>query len=327
MSTKQKVLRLLEENRGIALSGQEMAEDLSVSRTSVWKAIQTLRKEGYEIEASPNSGYLLPAETDILSEEAIKLHLQGKIPDVAVRVFKSIDSTNAEAKRLLQEGGVQTTLLVAEEQTAGRGRLGRPFYSPRSNGLYMSLILPHVPMGTDPGLITTAAAVAVCRAIEQTTGKSPQIKWVNDLFLNGRKICGILSEGIIDFETQTIQSIIVGMGINIRVAEEAMPPELQGIVGGIYDKGEDDEAVRNELAAQILQEFFSLFPGDDSRGYLEEYRRRCFVLGKEVTFTRNGERNRGKARTIDEQGGLVIRLESGEDITLTYGEISVRIAE
>lgn len=328
MSTKQKVLQLLEENRGEALSGQEMAETLAVSRTSVWKAIEALRQEGYRIEAGPNKGYLLPEETDILSAEAIRLHLDKENSELALRVYKSIDSTNAEAKRILQEGIEQPMLLVAEEQTAGRGRLGRPFYSPHSSGLYMSLILPRVEPDSDPGLITTAAAVAVCRAIEKTTGKSPKIKWVNDLFLDQRKICGILSEGVIDFETQTIQSIIVGIGLNIRIEEESMPSELQNIVGGIYSREEEEEpAVRNQLAAQSMNEFLALYPGDGTRGYLEEYRQRCFVLGRKVSFTRNGETMRGEALSIDEQGGLIIRLENGEDLTLTYGEISVRVTE
>lgn len=328
MSTKQKVLQVLEENRGRDLSGQDMADQLQISRTSVWKAIQTLRQEGYPIDAAPNKGYLLRGEADILSAEAIRLHLNNERAKMEVQVFKSIDSTNAEAKRRLQAGNAEDMLLLSEEQTAGRGRLNRAFFSPQSSGLYMSLILPTVLPSSDPGLLTTAAAVAVCRAIEKVTGLSPQIKWVNDLFLDGRKICGILTEGVMDFETQTIQSIVIGIGINVYVEEEKVPLELRDIVGGLYRNEQTTvHSLRNELAAEIVNQFYHLYPGEGTPTYLDEYRERCFVLGKTVSFTRNGSICVGTALTVDDRGGLVIRLGNGEVTTISYGEISIKLAE
>ena len=324
MSTKEKVLQYLEQHKGESISGQDLADQLEVSRTSVWKAINGLKKEGYQIEATTNKGYQLSVETDLLSEAAIVPMLSEALKDHRIIAHKTIDSTNLEAKRIVNEEATFEGVILSEEQTKGRGRLGRVFYSPSESGLYMSLVLKPVADLDNATLITTAAAVAVCQAIETLTGKNPQIKWVNDIFLDGRKVCGILTEGIMDMESRTIGTIILGIGLNFRAPETDFPDEIQSIAGTLFDS-KNALVTRNQMAAEILNRFYVLYPDLASRSYLDEYRKRCFVLGEQVTFPQGSETIEAKAIAIDDDGGLVVALPSGETKTLTYGEISIKI--
>ena len=324
MSTKEKVLQFLEQHKGESISGQDLADQLEVSRTSVWKAINGLKKEGYQIEATTNKGYQLSVETDLLSEAAIVPMLSEALKDHRIIAHKTIDSTNLEAKRIVNEEATFEGVILSEEQTKGRGRLGRVFYSPSESGLYMSLVLKPVADLDNATLITTAAAVAVCQAIETLTGKNPQIKWVNDIFLDGRKVCGILTEGIMDMESRTIGTIILGIGLNFRAPETDFPDEIQSIAGTLFDS-KNALVTRNQMAAEILNRFYVLYPDLASRSYLDEYRKRCFVLGEQVTFPQGSETIEAKAIAIDDDGGLVVALPSGETKTLTYGEISIKI--
>ncbi|HRM19631.1 MAG: biotin--[acetyl-CoA-carboxylase] ligase, partial [Trichococcus flocculiformis] len=251
MSTKEKVLQYLEQHKGESISGQDLADKLEVSRTSVWKAINGLKKEGYQIEATTNKGYQLSIDTDLLSEAAIVPLLSEALKGHRVIAHKTIDSTNLEAKRIVNEDPTFEGVILSEEQTKGRGRLGRVFYSPSESGLYMSLVLRPVADLDNATLITTAAAVAVCQAIETLTGKKPQIKWVNDIFLDGRKVCGILTEGIMDMESRTIGTIILGIGLNFREPETDFPDEIQSIAGTLFDK-KNAAVTRNQMVAEIL---------------------------------------------------------------------------
>lgn len=328
MSTKKRVLEILENSRGESLSGQEIAEGLDLSRTAIWKAINTLREEGHQIESLPKTGYTLLEKSDVLNTESIQRLLDKSNPEMMIHTYSTIGSTNNEAKKILNQNIKQDTLILSEEQTEGKGRLGRVFVSPASTGLYMSLILHEVPSEKNPTLITTVAAVAVCRAIEKLTSKKPQIKWVNDLFVDGKKICGILTEGIINMETQTIGSIILGIGINMTVSKKSIPNNLQKIIGGLFDSQIDDQKVtRNQVAAEIMNEFYPLYHEMESKEYLDQYRERCFVLGQNIFFKRNNEELEGKAISIDDEGGLVVEIEDGESFTLSYGEISIKIKD
>lgn len=324
MSTKEKVLQFLEQRKGESISGQDLADQLEVSRTSVWKAINGLKKEGYQIEATTNKGYQLSIETDLLSEAAIVPLLSEALKDHRIIAHKTIDSTNLEAKRIVNEEATFEGVILSEEQTKGRGRLGRVFHSPSESGLYMSLVLKPVADLDNATLITTAAAVAVSQAIETLTGKEPQIKWVNDIFLDGRKVCGILTEGIMDMESRTIGTIILGIGLNFRAPETDFPDEIQSIAGTLFDS-KNAAVTRNQMAAEILNRFYVLYPDLASRSYLDEYRKRCFVLGEQVTFPQGSETIEAKAIAIDDDGGLVVALSDGETKTLTYGEISIKI--
>ena len=323
MSTKDKVLALLEHNKEKIYSGQLIATQLGVSRTSVWKAIQSLRAEGYLIESGTNNGYRLSSQSDVLNQEQIQSKLDH---DVTVIAYASIDSTNSEAKRLLETQLSGNFLVVSDEQTAGRGRHGRFFHSPEKTGLYMSLALQHISSEVDAALLTTAAAVAVCQSIEEMTSLSPKIKWVNDIFLNGRKICGILTEGIMNFETQSVESIILGIGINISVDREQLPDDLKNKVGGITNHS-SGTINRNDLTVSIINNFLAIYQNINSRTFLEDYRERCFVLGKTITFKQKQEQIRAIAEGIDDDGGLIVRLQDGSYKTLSYGEISIQMPE
>ncbi|CZQ85869.1 transcriptional repressor c-terminal [Trichococcus flocculiformis] len=324
MSTKEKVLQYLEQHKGESISGQDLADKLEVSRTSVWKAVNGLKKEGYQIEATTNKGYQLSIDTDLLSEAAIVPLLSEALKGHRVIAHKTIDSTNLEAKRIVNEDPTFEGVILSEEQTKGRGRLGRVFYSPSESGLYMSLVLRPVADLDNATLITTAAAVAVCQAIETLTGKKPQIKWVNDIFLDGRKVCGILTEGIMDMESRTIGTIILGIGLNFREPETDFPDEIQSIAGTLFDK-KNAAVTRNQMVAEILNRFYLLYPDLVKRSYLDEYRKRCFVLGEQVTFPQGNETIEAKAIAIDNDGGLVVALPNGKTKILTFGEISIKI--
>ena len=200
MTVKSRLLELLEQHKGETLSGEDIGRELSCTRAAVWKAVNSLRQEGYPIEAGPNKGYMLARESNLISAEGIRLFL--KDPQVEIKIFDAISSTNLEARQLAVSGMAgHGSFVVAMEQTAGRGRRGREFYSPKGSGIYLSVILE--PKGTLEGslLITTAAATAVYKAVKEVCGVKLGIKWVNDLYKDNRKICGILTEAVTDFES------------------------------------------------------------------------------------------------------------------------------
>ena len=240
-----------------------------------------------------------------LSEIQIRRSLPPELRDLSIHLFAEIDSTNNEAKRQMEAGCTLPALFLAEGQTAGRGRQGKSFFSPADSGLYMSLALEKPENAADAVSLTTRAAVAVCRAIRALTGLAPGIKWVNDLYLNDKKICGILAEA-------REQGVVIGIGVNIGKA--AFPEELEGIAASL----QLPELDRNVLAARITEELFR--PGD----YMEDYRAWSIVLGKPVTYWENGAEKSGIAREIDDLGGLLVETESGMEV-LRSGEISLRI--
>lgn len=202
MTLKQQILQVLENNRGLAMSGQQLADTLNVTRASVWKSIKALQDEGYKIVATTNRGYVLEETNDILSEQSLRACLGEEYRDVDIFTFKTSPSTNAEAMTRLMNGGLtHGTLIVADEQTKGRGRMGKSFFSPKS-GIYMSVCLcKSIERMQDVMVITPAAAVAVRSAIAKLTGIDAKIKWVNDIYIDKKKVCGILTQADIDFES------------------------------------------------------------------------------------------------------------------------------
>lgn len=258
------VLRALEENRDTAVSGQALADRFGVSRNAVWKVINQLREEGHEILSDGNKGYRLDDASDVLSEAGIRLFLPER-EDLKIAVYPTIDSTNNEAKRRLGAGDGGNLLIVADAQTAGRGRMGHTFYSPDGSGIYMTLSIDLANPLYQPERITLAAAVAVVRALHPYLNEELRLKWVNDIFYREKKVCGILSEGVTDLETGLIQHAIVGIGINVRPAE--FPEELRDIAGtlGILSPS------RNEIVGRIVTELLDLYQDLSSDLYLQEY--------------------------------------------------------
>ncbi len=321
MEIAEQVLELLEESPG-PLSGEEMAGRLGVSRNSVWKAVQKLRGEGYEIDAGTNRGYVLVSEGNVLSPENIRRRLTGPARCAAIDVRESVTSTNTVLKELAEAGGAQGMTLIAEQQTGGKGRLGRSFYSPRGTGLYMSVLLRPEFSAEESLSITTAAAVAVAEAIEEVTGKRSLIKWVNDVYVDGYKVCGILTEASVDFESGGLHYAVLGVGINVRVPEGGFSEDLRQVAGALY-QSEPPSGTRAALAAAVLNRFFSYYQAMPGRAYLPAYRERSLLTGRKVSFQRGNGRQTGRVLGVDDEARLLVKLENGEELAFSAGEVNI----
>lgn len=249
-----------------------------------------------------------------MSKSEIRSYLKNKVD---VFYFDTIDSTNNEAKRKSSSLADTPLLFVSNHQSMGRGRLGRTFYSPNDTGLYMSLMLKADKNTQDIVCMTTATAVCVTNAISKLCDVDPKIKWVNDIYISNKKVCGILCEAVTDPDSHKISGIIIGIGINIKTTD--FPAELENIavsLGQAVDK--------NRLCALITDNIIDMYKDIQSRSFIEEYKRRSLVLGKKITYTENGEAKQAKALDIDNNGGLIIETEDGTK-TLSTGEITVRL--
>lgn len=329
MTTKEAVLLYLQEHTGEPISGEKMALALNKSRTSIWKAIQSLKKEGYAIDSSTNKGYTLSENNDVLSEQQINQELiqQHHPIDWIIQTMESTTSTNDLAKLYANENSTTPAIFISEEQTAGRGRLGRKFVSPAKSGLYISLCLFPTIALEDLSLITCATAVACVETIEQLTGKSLNIKWVNDLFFQDKKVGGILTEVISDFESQQVQSLIVGMGINLIEARDNFPEELHSIVGSIFFSKKEYEAHsfnRNHFIATFLEKWAFYYENLSKRGFIDSYRKHSNVIGKAIKVIEGNHVYHAFAKDIDENGRLIIEKEDKSLHALSYGEVSIR---
>jgi len=329
-SLKSRVLATLEENKGVNLSGEVLAENLDVSRAAVWKAIKALQSDGYAITAVTNRGYSLALESDVLSEQGILPYLDESLrpapqnhDSVYIKVFQTVESTNKTAKQLALDGAPHATVVLAERQTAGRGRQGRSFFSPSCSGIYMSLLLkPNFDVHKSV-LITTAASVAVSRAVQKVCGAEPRIKWVNDIYIDRKKVCGILTEAVTDIESGQVESIVLGIGINCQEPEGGFPEELKEIIGIV-----PNVTSKNALAAQVINEVMTLLPNIEAREFIEEYKLRSMVLNQEINVIKGGSSAAGipaVALGIDDDGGLIVKYSGGKVETLNTGEISIRL--
>ncbi|WP_312813439.1 biotin--[acetyl-CoA-carboxylase] ligase [Sedimentibacter sp.] len=321
MSVKNDVLHMLEQNKGKNISGQELAEKLGVSRTAVWKAINLLKEDGFMIEGVSNKGYSLAVSSDLLSSEGIRLYLNDQYKEIPIKVYKSINSTNTEAKLMIMNNAVHGTVILSEEQLSGKGRMGRNFYSPSESGIYMSVILKPKLNMSDSVLITTAAAVAVSLAIEKVTGVITQIKWVNDIYLNDKKICGILTEAVTDMESGTINSVVVGIGLNVKT--ESFPENIEYAAGSIL-KMDDNKFIRNQLSAEIINNVLSILNDIPNRKFIEIYKERSMILGERVRYCKDNQWFEGYAQDIDSNGALIVFHDDGHKEILNSGEITVR---
>ena len=323
LSTEKLVLIRLIQAIPRYVSGASIAKSLDISRAAVWKAIRALRQNGYIIEAATNKGYRLIKEPDMLSPEGIKIYLPDEYKALKIVVRQSAVSTNDEAKMLAIKGAAHGTAVLAETQSGGRGRYSRAFHSPAGTGLYMSAVLrPKISLSDTP-IVTIAAAVAVCRSIRKLTGLLPAVKWVNDIYLGGKKICGILTEAALDAESGEITGVVAGIGINVSTKTGEFPAELRDSAGSIYPDG-NALVSRNAFAAHILGELLGLCEGQRiaDRDFMREYRELLFMLGKDVTFTRGAEQDTGVALDVDADGRLLVkRRADGEILALNSGEI------
>ncbi len=325
MKIKDQVLKLLEENKGSALSGEAIAKSLSVSRNAVWKSIKLLKQEGYSISATTNRGYCLEIDNDILSKQSIEGHLSKLSRHCSITVYKSLPSTNSLLKAMAAEGAPEGSVIISEEQTAGRGRLGRSFYSPTGTGIYMSILLIPKFSIHKALFITTAAAVAVARAIEKVfPQKEARIKWVNDIYCDNKKVCGILTESSLDFEGGSFEYAILGIGINVTSPKEDFPEELKNIATSLCSTDSYTSGARSLLAAEILNSFYELYEHLEDESLLREYKSRSLLIGEKITILSREGSIPALALDIDEEFRLKVQLEDGSIKALNSGEVSIR---
>lgn len=320
-----KILMLLIQADG-SISGEEMSRSLGVTRAAVWKGIEALRGAGYEIDSIHGQGYRLVSSPNRLSAGAIQARLR---PDSRVGseivCLEQVDSTNTYLKRRGAEGAPHGLAAVAEEQTGGRGRRGRRFESPKGAGLYLSVLLRPDCLPVEAVTLTAWVGVAVCDAVEQAAGVRPQIKWTNDIILNGKKLCGILTEMSVEGETGAVDYVVAGMGTNVgETAAFFTQAGLADIATSLAIEGHGVD--RCVLAAALLGALDRM-AGDFPRGkarWLAQYRADCLTPGHEVRLIGPDGERPARAVAIDDNFGLVVAYPDGTTGTVTSGEVSVR---
>lgn len=237
-------------------------------------------------------------------------------------VLDKTDSTNDYLKTLAEAGESENTVVIADKQGKGKGRLGRSFFSP-DGGLYMSLLLRPVFSAEKSLFITTATAVAASEAISKLSGKKAVIKWVNDIFIEGKKVCGILTEASVNFKTGGLNYAIVGIGINLYPSDGGFPDDIKETAGTVFDK-EIDSKLEAEIAVEIIKDFSEIYENIEKSDFMKRYKDRLFILGKKIEVIKNENSRRAEAIDIDDNAGLVVKYENGETETLFSGEVSIR---
>lgn len=319
---KTKILSLLKE-ADTYISGQDICTFFGVSRTAVWKAINQLKKEGYVIEAVPNKGYYLKTSPDIFSYSEIKSVLNTKWIGDELYFCEEIDSTNTKAKQLAETGADSGTLVIANMQTGGKGRRGRHWESPAGTGIFMTLILKPDMNPSRASMLTLVMALAVVKACNEITTSTCYIKWPNDIVLNNKKICGILTE--MSAEMDYINHIVIGIGINANI--NAFPEELKEKATSIKIEN-GNEVKRTLLINRILvhfeQEYETFMQNENMKAQIEEYNEFLINKDKEVTIIEHSNQYQGIALGIDETGELLVKKEDGKVESVYAGEVSVR---
>ena len=318
---RDEVLSLLKS--GEELSGEAMSQTLGVSRAAVWKAIEALRGEGYAISSAPRRGDLLETSPDVLS--AGELYRPGRRVGRELICLETVDSTNNEVKRRAVDAVPDGLVVIAGEQTGGRGRRGRSFVSPAGKGLYLSALLrPDCPL-EQVSALTAWTAVAVCDAVEELCGIRPGIKWPNDVILDGRKLCGILTELELEAETAALRYVVVGLGLNVSQTGADFSPEVAPVAVSLAQVlGKAPR--RTDLAAALLaalDDMYRDFPARRDSWY-ERYRRDCLTLGRQVRVFRGSGSFTGVAEDLAGDFSLIVRRDDGSREIVNAGDVSVR---
>lgn len=319
---KDSVHYALEQQKGNIVTGGQLASVLGVSRTAIWKAVRALQEDGNEIVSIPNSGYRLMDTNDTLFEQTIRECMSAKIIGQSMELLHSVHSTNQHLKEKDMAEAGNGFVVIADEQTRGRGRRSRAFLSPKSKGVYLSILLKLGGLWQDIRLLTICAAVAVSKAIETVCGIRADIKWVNDIYCNGKKVCGILTEAVLSGELQEVDTAIVGIGINTG----DVPPEIGGIATSIREET-GLRGVRNRLIAEVLNQFEAVYldysTGEKQREILGYYESRLFIVGRQVFVTGVSQSFAATVLGIDQTGALMVRDACGEIRNISAGEIQL----
>ncbi len=319
---KTEILRMLREADGY-ISGQELCNKFGVSRTAVWKAINQLKEAGYEIEAVQNKGYILKAAPDIMNENELKSIMNTKWAGQELVYFDSTDSTNTKAKELAEEGYPNGTLVVADNQMAGKGRRGRTWESPSGTGIFMTLMLKPDINPNNASMLTLVAALAVAKAISDITGEQALIKWPNDIVINGKKICGILTEMSAQFDY--INHIVIGIGINVH--NKDFPEELKETASSLMIESGGQHFRRAEIIEKIMEyfeEYYEIYlETEDLSALVKEYNSLLVNMHKNVKVLDPKEPFEGKAMGITPRGELIVDTWESRKL-VSSGEVSVR---
>lgn len=320
---KSKLLNFLKANKGRFISGEEIANELGVSRTSIWKIIKHMKEEGYKIESAPRKGYKLLIDEDIINTQELNLELSGTMYQDKVHYFEELDSTSTYAKKIATDDSESGTLVISEVQVDGRGRLGRNWQSPKGSGIWMSIILKPDLEPTKASKITQISAAALVLSINKMYNLDAKIKWPNDIVIDGKKVCGVLTE--MNAELNHINYIVVGIGVNVNTKE--FSSELSEKATSLF-MITSKESDRIPLIGEILRTFERLY-----NSYLAAYdfaeilninKKHSATLNKEVIVSRRNDLVKGFAYDLNDEGELLIRKENGEIETIYYGEVSVR---
>ncbi|MGX7051133.1 biotin--[acetyl-CoA-carboxylase] ligase [Leuconostoc palmae] len=310
-TTAEKLLNIFISNENQWVSGESLAHELSVTRAAVWKAINKLSDLGFKIESQRGLGYRYTAN-EKMSVKGIQHLLTSPL---SIRVFDTLESTNKQGKIGLVSGDItEPTVIISNIQTHGVGHLGRTFFSPSQTGLYMSIALPvSVQTQVMPNLLTLGTAISVAKSIHNLFGKTIQFKWMNNLCLENKKIGGILTEGMISFETNTYSGIVVGIGLNLVPTHEISSTKINAITDKLTIS-------RNQIAATIIQDFFDMYNDYKTGYFLTDYRQKLIGLGQFVSIqTPTGEIS-GTLSTVTNEGTLILETKDGT-ITFNNGEM------
>jgi len=321
---KKEILKLLLDNAGRFVSGEEISERFQVSRTAIWKHINSLKNAGYDIEALPRQGYRLKELPDVLNPEEVELSLKTRLLGRELHIYPELSSTNELAKKLAGEGSPEGTIVLAERQLRGRGRMGRSWHSPAEKGLWFTVILrPDIKPYLASQLIFVAA-VGVCRALRKVTGLEVGIKWPNDLLVDGKKVCGILTE--LGAEIDMLNYIVLGIGININQSEEDFAPELAASAASLRQLSHRSYR-RLEVLQEVLYQLETVYEQYLQEGFpciLQAWKELNCTLGQRVEVITRDEIYQGIAEDLNEDGSLLVRDEKGEIRTVVVGDISIR---
>lgn len=324
---REEILKILKENRNLFISGEEISKNYGISRAAIWKHIKKLKEEGYEIESITNSGYKLISCPDLLTYEEVSEHLNTKYIGRKLVHFDTIDSTNKKAKELASQGEQEGTVVVSETQTLGKGRFQRKWSDPKGKSILMSIILKPKVEPSDIAVVTLIAAAAVCKALYECDMDS-QIKWPNDIIINNKKICGILTE--MSGELNQINYVIIGIGINVNTSINDIPDDLLNIASSLkIEKGKDFS--RKKIIAELLNNFEMMYDdfikNKNIRPVIDICRKNSSLIGKTIQLYKRGDLISAKAEDIDDEGRLVIRYDNGECESIISGEVTMHMAE
>ncbi len=318
---KDKILNILRSSRSAFISGEDLARKIGISRTMVWKHIRSLERDGFGIDAVPSQGYRIVFEPDILRQHEIKTRLKTRVIGKEIHIFSEISSTNTRAMEMALAKAQEGTVVIAEMQTGGKGRLGRKWISPKGN-LYLSVILrPKIPLHKAP-LITLMGAVVVASAIRKVCQVHAVIKWPNDLLISGKKVCGLLTE--MSAEQDRIRHIVLGIGVDVNMDLEVMPADIRKSVTSL--KSETRQKInRTVLLREILRDLDHWYRVilHDPDEVLKEWKKLNVTIGSWIAVSGAGEVLEGLAQGLDTEGRLLVKCDDGTIRTVAAGDVTI----